>query len=56
MKSFIATAGLIDVDHGTIIPEAYVAVDGEEMKDDALNNAVGNLALELHSGITTVRD
>ncbi|MGD9063222.1 MAG: amidohydrolase family protein [Desulfobacterales bacterium] len=107
MRSLITTAGLIDVDHGTIIPDAYVAVDGEEIlawgrrlevavpesftkridfpdqyilpglinchvhlcmpsrgvpfyhqqsKDDALRNAVGNLELELQSGITTVRD
>ena len=107
MRSLITTAGLIDVDHGTIIPDAYVAVDGEKIlawgrrleasapesftkridfpdqyilpglinchvhlcmpsrgvpfyhqqsKDDALRNAVGNLALELQSGTTTVRD
>ena len=107
MKSFITTAGLIDVDHETIIPDAYVAIDGEEImaygdrseatapdsstkrldfpsqyilpglinchvhlcmpsngvpfyhqqsKDDALKNAVDNLALELRSGVTTVRD
>ena len=107
MKSLITTAGLIDVDHGTIIPDAYVAVDGEEImawgrgleaaapesftrridfpdqyilpglinchvhvcmpsrgvpfyhqqsKEDALRNAVGNLELELQSGVTTVRD
>ena len=31
MRSFITTAGLIDVDHGTIIPDAYVAVDGEQI-------------------------
>ena len=31
MRSFITTAGLIDVDHGTNIPDAYVAIDGEEI-------------------------
>ncbi len=107
MKSFITTAGLIDVDHETIIPDAYVAIDGEEIvaygaqsehttpdastkrldfpgqyilpglinshvhlcmpskgvpiyhrqsKDNALENAVENLTLELQSGVTTVRD
>lgn len=31
IQSFITTAGLIDVDQGTIIPDAYVAVEGEKI-------------------------
>ncbi len=31
IQLFITTAGLIDVDQGTIIPDAYVAVEGEKI-------------------------
>lgn len=107
MHSIISGAGLIDVLEGNIIPDAYVAVDGEvvtaygrrseaavpepstarfdfpgqymlpglinchahlckpsngvpfyhrQSKDEAVQNAIRNLKLELQSGVTTVRD
>jgi imidazolonepropionase-like amidohydrolase len=48
--------GLINCHVHVCMPSRGVPFYHQQSKDDALRNAVGNLELELQSGVTTVRD